>query len=70
MWADYKSARAGFGLLCITNANTQCGQITNPPEQAIGFIHQNACHSELESPSLKESHVLLDTLIISFIQRI
>ena len=22
-----------FGLLYITNANTQCGQITNPPEQ-------------------------------------
>ncbi len=24
-----------FGLLYITNANTQCGQITNPPEQAF-----------------------------------
>ncbi len=24
-----------FGLLYITNANTQCGQITNPPEQVF-----------------------------------
>jgi len=30
-----------FGLLCITNANTQCGQITNPPEQVLGEIGWN-----------------------------
>ena len=27
-----------FGLLCITNANTQCGQITNPPEQGSRLL--------------------------------
>ena len=27
-----------FGLLCIINANTQCGRITNPPEQVNSFI--------------------------------
>jgi len=26
-----------FGLLYITNANTQCGQITNPPEQVCPY---------------------------------
>ena len=41
---DLFSRQSGFCLLRITNADTQCGQITNPPERNVFEYFMKSFH--------------------------